>query len=196
MEERRRSVVKGISWRCLATLDTILLALIFTGSARAALSIGSIELLTKTVWYYAHERAWVNAPSASVSQVARWLGHDSRSRSVVKAVSWRLVGALDTFLIALLITGRATLSGAIGGTELFTKVPLYYLHERLWAHVHWGKDAPAPLARFAHFPAEVRETLELLRGYYHLGAAAFYGLLCCVSIFIGALLVYAAHLSS
>lgn len=196
MEERRRSVVKGISWRCLATLDTILLALIFTGSVRAALSIGSIELLTKTLWYYAHERAWLLAPEAGVSAFARLFGNDSRTRSIAKAMSWRAVGAFDTFAVALVITGRATLSGAIGGTELFTKVPLYYLHERLWAHVRWGKDAPAPLARFAHLPEEARETLELLRGYYHLSAAVFYGLLCCVSIFIGALLVYAVHLSS
>lgn len=53
-----RSVTKAASWRILASLDTTLLAFIFTGSIGAALSIGGLELITKLGLYYVHERAW------------------------------------------------------------------------------------------------------------------------------------------
>jgi len=53
-----RSVAKAASWRILASLDTTLLAFLFTGSAMAALSIGGLEVITKLGLYYLHERAW------------------------------------------------------------------------------------------------------------------------------------------
>ena len=57
-ELHRRSVVKTASWRVIAGIDTVLLALIFTGSPAAALSIGGLEVLTKLALYFGHERAW------------------------------------------------------------------------------------------------------------------------------------------
>ena len=57
-EGNGRSVAKTASWRVLASFDTTLLALIFTGSPAAALSIGGLEVITKLGLYYLHERAW------------------------------------------------------------------------------------------------------------------------------------------
>ena len=65
-ELHRRSVAKTASWRVLAGIDTVVLALIFTGSIGAALTIGGFEVLTKLALYFLHERAW--------SRI-RW-GHD------------------------------------------------------------------------------------------------------------------------
>ena len=70
---------------------------------------------------------------------------DSHVRSVTKAVSWRAIGTVDTFVISWLITGTTVLAGGIAATEVFTKVLLFYLHERAWSLVHWGRsraDAP------------------------------------------------------
>ena len=67
-----------------------------------------------------------------------WDLSDSHSRSIAKAVSWRITGTLDTFLISLLITGELTLAGAIAFTEVITKIVLYWLHERAWNKVKWG----------------------------------------------------------
>lgn len=53
-----RSTAKTASWRILASLDTTLLAFLFTGSPGAALSIGGLEVITKLGLYYLHERAW------------------------------------------------------------------------------------------------------------------------------------------
>jgi uncharacterized membrane protein len=61
-----------------------------------------------------------------------------RRRSVVKSISWRVLGSIDTFVIGYLITGNATWAGSIAGLEVLTKMVLYYLHERVWAHIGWG----------------------------------------------------------
>lgn len=60
-------------------------------------------------------------------------------RSIVKALSWRVTGTLDTMLISWLITGKLTLAVSIGFVEVFSKMILYYLHERLWNRIKLGK---------------------------------------------------------
>jgi len=65
-------------------------------------------------------------------------GREAHSRSLVKAVSWRITGSIDTFVISFIITGHAMLAGSIAGTELLTKILLYYFHERIWAIIPWG----------------------------------------------------------
>lgn len=57
-ESPRRSVLKTGTWRVTASLDTMLLALVFTGNIGTAISIGGFEVITKLVLYYFHERAW------------------------------------------------------------------------------------------------------------------------------------------
>ena len=64
---------------------------------------------------------------------------EKRYRSLVKAVSWRVTGTLDTVLISYLITGRLTLAVTIGTVELRTKTVLYYLHERVWNGISFGR---------------------------------------------------------
>lgn len=60
-------------------------------------------------------------------------------RSIVKSISWRTVGTIDTMLIAWLITGKLNFAIAIGGVEVFTKMVLYFFHERLWNRIKFGK---------------------------------------------------------
>ena len=65
-------------------------------------------------------------------------GREAHGRSLAKAISWRITGTVDTFIISFLVTGRATIAGSIAAVELLTKIGLYYLHERIWAVIHWG----------------------------------------------------------
>lgn len=53
-----RSVWKTTSWRIIATIDTVIISYLITGSIKIAASIGSIEVITKIILYYYHERAW------------------------------------------------------------------------------------------------------------------------------------------
>ena len=57
---------------------------------------------------------------------------DSRRRSLSKAISWRVVGTLDTFLIGTVVTQQVSVGATIASIELVTKVALYYIHERVW----------------------------------------------------------------
>ena len=65
-------------------------------------------------------------------------------RSFVKAVSWRLTGSLDTMVISFLVTGRIKWALSISGIELFTKVFLYYVHERAWNKISFGRIKQEP----------------------------------------------------
>ena len=60
-------------------------------------------------------------------------------RSLAKAATWRVTASADTFVISYLVTGEALLAGTIAGVEVFTKLFIYYLHERIWNKVTWGK---------------------------------------------------------
>jgi len=63
---------------------------------------------------------------------------DNNSRSLVKAITWRITGSLDTFFISWIITGQAHLAAGISSLEFLSKIILYYFHERLWCKVSWG----------------------------------------------------------
>ena len=64
---------------------------------------------------------------------------DSRPRSIAKAVSWRLLGSVDTFVLSVIFTGSLRLAGSIAVTEMFTKMVLYYVHERVWSAIPWNQ---------------------------------------------------------
>jgi uncharacterized membrane protein len=65
-------------------------------------------------------------------------------RSLAKAVSWRITGSVDTLIITFLVTGKLKWAFAISGVELFTKIFLYYAHERVWHKITWGKTEAQP----------------------------------------------------
>lgn len=67
-ESHLRSVLKGISWRVVGTLDTMVLSYVFTGSLKIAAAIGGTEVITKIFLYYLHERAWQMAPRGTIRQ--------------------------------------------------------------------------------------------------------------------------------
>ncbi|WP_282069079.1 DUF2061 domain-containing protein [Olleya namhaensis] len=57
-ENIKRSLVKTISWRAVGTITTVAISYIITGTMALAFSIGGIELISKMVLYFFHERAW------------------------------------------------------------------------------------------------------------------------------------------
>jgi uncharacterized membrane protein len=65
-------------------------------------------------------------------------GREAHSRSLVKAISWRVLGSLDTFVLSWFITGNVEAAGAIAIVEVLTKMVLYYFHERVWGSIGWG----------------------------------------------------------
>jgi uncharacterized membrane protein len=124
-----RSLAKAVSWRAVGTIDTFLWSWLITGHPVAAGAIASLETFTKILLFYLHERLW---------RLVHWMPN-ARTRSLVKAVSWRLLGSLDTMMLSLLITGNAKYAVSIASGEALTKIGLYYLHERAWRRIAWGR---------------------------------------------------------
>jgi len=65
--------------------------------------------------------------------------NETNLRSIVKAVSWRLTGTIDTFIVSFLVTGELLLAGSIASLEILTKICLYWVHERVWNRIRWGR---------------------------------------------------------
>lgn len=64
---------------------------------------------------------------------------DKPSRSLLKAISWRATGTLDTIVISYFITGQVKWALSIGFVELFTKIVLFFVHERIWNRLSFGR---------------------------------------------------------
>jgi uncharacterized membrane protein len=64
---------------------------------------------------------------------------ETKRRSIVKAFTWRTLGTLDTIVISYVLTGEIKTAVSIGGIEIFTKMFLYFFHERIWNLINWGK---------------------------------------------------------
>ncbi len=64
---------------------------------------------------------------------------ESHYRSIVKAITWRTGGTVVTFAVAWILTGNISLSAGIGILDTVIKIGAYYVHERLWIRVKFGK---------------------------------------------------------
>lgn len=64
---------------------------------------------------------------------------DTIVRSLVKTISWRLTGTLCTFLISFIILGDITTSSTIALIQLIFNTVMFYIHERIWNIIKWGK---------------------------------------------------------
>ncbi|MDT0558050.1 DUF2061 domain-containing protein [Ichthyenterobacterium sp. W332] len=131
-----RSILKGISWRVIATTDTVLVVLLVTCligecSLENALKIGATEFIIKLLIYYLHERTWI-----------RLLKREATTNKdlVYKSISWRIVATTTTFIISgIILDSFNEVAIYIALSELGTKFILYYLHEKLWLKLPLGK---------------------------------------------------------
>ena len=123
----KRHIAKTITWRALGTMDTIVISWFITGNPFTGLKIGLSEVVTKMVLYYLHERLWIRLPIP-----------ESRKRHILKTFSWRFIGTLDTVILSWIISGDPMMGLKIGGVEVFTKMILYYVHERIWYRINFG----------------------------------------------------------
>jgi uncharacterized membrane protein len=141
-----RSILKAVSWRLLGTADTILISYFWTGQGSKALAIGGSEVLTKVGLYYVHERVWASIPLGTLRALNPLhneegqdpILRDSKFRSVIKAISWRILGTLDTLAVSYFWTQDTGKALVISSTDVLTKLALYYVHERAWARIPLG----------------------------------------------------------
>jgi len=125
----KRHITKTISWRLVGTTDTLLLSWFISGDLSLGISVGFIELFTKMILFYIHERFWYN------SKVK-----DSNKRHIYKTFTWRAIGTIDTITIGWLISGDPFIGLQIGIAEVITKMVLYFFHEKIWYKINYGLD--------------------------------------------------------
>ncbi len=138
IQSRRFSLYKTISWRIIGSTDTFVIAWLISGTLAKASVVAIAEVLTKPVLYYLHERIWttikfgrvsLSSPEENGTAIATG---ECKTRSLIKAISWRIIATTDTTIIALIVTGHLPSALAIGSIEILTKTVLYYYHERAW----------------------------------------------------------------
>jgi uncharacterized membrane protein len=125
----KRHLAKTITWRIIGTIDTLLLSWFISDDLTVGVQIGFLELITKMVLYYFHERLWFKSTIL-----------ESNKRHILKTFSWRGVGTIDTIVLGWLITGNPLTGLKIGGAEVITKLLLYFGHEKLWYRINYGLD--------------------------------------------------------
>lgn len=64
---------------------------------------------------------------------------ETNNRSIAKTISWRLTGSFSTFMISYLILGSFAVAGSIAVIQVIANTLLYYLHERVWNKINWGR---------------------------------------------------------
>jgi uncharacterized membrane protein len=153
---KRRHIIKAITWRIVGTADTWIISWLLLNyisdihffnitlndeikskSIQAATLIATLELISKTILYYFHERIWYRLNFISQRQ---------RVRHMIKTISWRLVGAIDTIVLVFIvfymlfssIEGAASVALSMFSIEIITKMILYYMHERIWFSSNFG----------------------------------------------------------
>ncbi|WP_417860037.1 DUF2061 domain-containing protein [Winogradskyella sediminis] len=129
MKISKRHIAKTITWRIIGTLDTFLLSWLISGDMKLGSQIAFMELVTKMVLYYLHERVWFKSKIAS-----------SNKRHILKTFSWRAVGTIDTIVLGWIVTGNPLTGLKIGSAEVLTKMLLYFGHEKLWYRIDFGLD--------------------------------------------------------
>jgi uncharacterized membrane protein len=65
---------------------------------------------------------------------------ETLTRTTVKTIAYRLLGSGLTFIIAFIFTGELVVSATISITEFILKPAMYWLHERVWNRISWGRQ--------------------------------------------------------
>jgi len=136
----KRHLAKTLSWRFIGTLDTMVLSWFITGDFSVGLKIGGFELISKMVLYYFHEQLWFKSNITNTNK-----------RHLLKTFSWRTIGTLDTILLSWLITGNPLTAFKIGIAEVFSKMLLYFGHEKLWYKINYGLNLRNNVKRLKNF---------------------------------------------
>jgi uncharacterized membrane protein len=108
-------------------------AWVLSGEWSFGIAIGGLEMLTKIVLYYLHDRIWHRTESSH-----RW---DSHKTLLFKTITWRFLGTIDTIVLSWLVSESWHMGLQLVGIEFITKMALYFVHERIWFRIKWKTSA-------------------------------------------------------
>ena len=136
---KNRSILKTISYRIIGFINTFLISFFVISHSSdyydVALPfyISLIILILKMITYYFHERVW------NLYKFGRIDKFVLRLRSFFKALTWRIAASTITFISVILLTSNLDWTKSIVIYELMNGVIIYYIHERVWNKIQWGR---------------------------------------------------------
>lgn len=129
-----RSAVKAFGWRVVAGVVTFITTLKFSGSVSQAFQVVGADFFSKAFTMFIGERLM------NQTQAGRKKGGDAASRSLVKALIWRVFAICTTLVMAVFISKDLSVASKIASTDAVFKTALMFFYERLWARINWGKE--------------------------------------------------------
>ena len=137
-ETHTRTISKAALYRVLSVGMAISLTMIYGATLQQALTFGVIALFWGLAWFYLYDRVWL---------MVRWNrnneGVDTKTRSVVKAILYRLaVISFSAFTARVIFTDSNFTALLMAGSQFMMNLLLYFILERIWNRVKWGKIIP------------------------------------------------------
>lgn len=133
-ETALRSAVKAFCWRVVAGSVTFATTLKFSGSVSQAFQVVGADFFSKAFTMFIGERLM------NRSQAGRKKGGDQASRSLAKALIWRVFAICNTLTMAIFISKDLSVASKIASTDAVFKTALMFFYERMWARIAWGKE--------------------------------------------------------
>ena len=136
---KNRSLIKSISYRVIGFVNTFLISFLVINDGvnektiKYSLYLALLVLIIKAITYYFHERFW------NIFDFGRLNKTVSKMRSILKALTWRIAASTITLISAILITSNLDWTKSIVIYEFINGILIYYVHERIWNRVNWGR---------------------------------------------------------
>ena len=138
-ENNLRTLVKTLSWRILLTISHFINGWVVTGSIGTALKIAGWSLVLNSILYWGHERIWNWLQWNKKFHNDKFF-KDGHPRTTTKMITWRGIVNFSNFLIPFFITGSLGKAGTFFTIAVIVNMILFYLHERAWNNVKYGKN--------------------------------------------------------
>jgi uncharacterized membrane protein len=137
-ETHTRTTLKAAIYRVLSVSMAISLTIVYGATLEQALTFGLVALLVGMLWFYLYDRVWLFVPWHRDEE-----GKDTKTRSAVKAVLYRLVVILMTAATARAIFTDSNFTAMLmAGSQFVSNILIYFVLERVWNKITWGKIIP------------------------------------------------------
>jgi hypothetical protein len=137
-ETHTRTTLKAAIYRVLSVSMAISLTIVYGATLEQALTFGLVALLVGMIWFYLYDRVWLFVPWHRDEE-----GKDTKTRSAVKAVLYRLVVILMTAVTARAIFTDSNFTAMLmAGSQFVSNILIYFVLERVWNKITWGKIIP------------------------------------------------------
>lgn len=136
-DKHLRSLVKALTWRITGTVTLISITYLATEDFDISLFLGGVDIISNIILYYLHERIWAFVDWGKT--IATLMGFEDKKRSLTKTISWRILATPYLIIVFYFFTGKPVLATGIAVMDLMANLIEYYIHERIWNKIAWGK---------------------------------------------------------